>query len=334
MAGATCAVLIHVIWPGASPSSAGHLWIDWSLGQLTGMLVVTPLVVLWATSPWRHLQERTAEGLTLIALFVPASLIVFADLLPVADDHYPLAILCVPFLLWAAFRLGRRASATVVALLAFISGAATLLGHGPFVRSTLSESFVFLQINTCAWAVMALSLSAVVSEHAQAARLAAAQAVTDPLTGLANLRRLVGAIDVEIARSQRTHRPFALLVVDVDGLKHINDTWGHLAGNQALCRLADALRHACREVDTPARFGGDEFVVVLPETDQGQAEAAGRRVAARLAGDATAHPPLSVATGVAVYPGDGDSSARLLAAADRALYQSKAARQGLTRAGA
>jgi diguanylate cyclase (GGDEF)-like protein len=334
MASATCVVLLGAIWPAGPAADESTQWIGSSLSQLTGMLVVTPFVVLWSVGPWRRSWKQLAEAVMLLLLFVPVCLAVFANLLPFHDQHYPLEILCVPFLMWAAFRLGRRESATVVAVLAIMAGVATSWEHGPFVRDTRSESFMLLQIHVCIWAVMSLSLAAVVSEHAHAERLAKTQAVTDPLTGLANFRQLAGQLDAEIARSQRTRRPFALVFVDVDGLKQINDTWGHLAGNEALCRVAGVLRQTCRAVDTPARFGGDEFVIVLPETDAAEAEGAAQRIASRIAADSADQPPLSVTTGVASYPDDGASSALLLGMADRALYRSKERRQALTPAGA
>ena len=174
----------------------------------------------------------------------------------------------MPFFLWAAFRLGRREAATVVAILAVISVWGSYYGYGPFVRKTPNESLLLLQSYTSMWAIVSVALAAVVSEHRQGEELSRALAITDPLTGLANFRRLNEVLAAEIARSARTGRPFALLFLDLNGLKKINDRYGHLAGNQALRRVADALRKCCRATDTPARFGGDEFVAILPETDE------------------------------------------------------------------
>ena len=153
------------------------------------------------------------------------------------------------------------------------------------------------------------------------------QAATDPLTGLANYRRLVETVDLEISRTERTAREFALLFLDLDGLKQINDGFGHLVGSQALCRLADVLCLCSRKIDTPARFGGDEFALVLPETGQVQANLVARRICHSLANDGR-EPKLSVSIGVAIYPKDGEKVDSLLGAADSALYAMKARARG------
>lgn len=151
------------------------------------------------------------------------------------------------------------------------------------------------------------------------------QATHDPLTGLANYRQLVDVLSTEIKRSNRTEREFALLLFDFDGLKAINDRHGHLVGSNALCRLADALCVGSRNIDTAARFGGDEFALVLPETGPLAASVAARRICDNLANDAK-HPPLSVSVGAAIYPQNGETIEDLLRTADLALYKMKAAR--------
>jgi len=147
-------------------------------------------------------------------------------------------------------------------------------------------------------------------------------AETDALTGLANYRRLSQTLESEIKRSERTARAFALLLFDLDGMKRINDSYGHSAGNRALCRLADIFRFSCRSIDMAARYGGDEFSIILPETGAKEAGAVGRRICERLSNDRE-KPLLSVSVGVAVYPEDGTTIETLFQAADRALYKFK-----------
>jgi diguanylate cyclase (GGDEF)-like protein/PAS domain S-box-containing protein len=150
------------------------------------------------------------------------------------------------------------------------------------------------------------------------------QAAKDPLTGLANYRHLVETVNSEIKRSERTGREFALLFLDLDGLKRINDSFGHLVGSRALCRLADVLCICSRDIDTSARFGGDEFALVLPETGQSPATLVAGRIGNRLANDGK-EPKLSVSIGVSIYPHDGQTIDALLGAADAALYSIKTA---------
>jgi diguanylate cyclase (GGDEF)-like protein/PAS domain S-box-containing protein len=147
-------------------------------------------------------------------------------------------------------------------------------------------------------------------------------ALTDPLTGLANYRRLLAALVSELKRSGRTGRPFALLLVDLDGLKKINDIHGHLVGSRALSRVANILRLHCREIDTAARYGGDEFVVVLPETEREAARQVAERISVQLRKDGE-EPPLSLSMGAAIFPEDGETIDELLTSADRALYRDK-----------
>ncbi len=147
-------------------------------------------------------------------------------------------------------------------------------------------------------------------------------AVSDPLTGLANYRRLISVMEAELDRSRRTSRPFSVVLFDMDGLKAINDQYGHLTGSRALVRLGKILRNHCRAIDTPARYGGDEFAIVLPEAGPEIAARIVSRIRERLSTEAEM-PALSASAGIAAFPEDGDTPEKLLAAADRALYRMK-----------
>jgi len=147
-------------------------------------------------------------------------------------------------------------------------------------------------------------------------------AASDPLTGLANYRHLVDVLDMEIKRSERTSREFAVLLFDLDGLKVINDRYGHMTGSQALCRVADVLSFCCRNIDTASRFGGDEFALVLPETNTDAANLVAQRICESVAHDGKG-PRLSISVGAAVYPHDGEKIESLLSAADSAMYSMK-----------
>jgi diguanylate cyclase (GGDEF)-like protein/PAS domain S-box-containing protein len=153
------------------------------------------------------------------------------------------------------------------------------------------------------------------------------QAARDPLTGLVNYRHLAEVLDMEIKRSERTGREFALLLFDLDGLKQINDRYGHLTGSHAICRVADVLSF-CRDIDTAGRYGGDEFAVVLPETGAEAASQVAQRICDSIANDGMG-PLLSVSVGVAVYPHDGESIEVLLRKADVAMYAMKAKKREL-----
>ncbi len=141
-------------------------------------------------------------------------------------------------------------------------------------------------------------------------------------TGLGNYRRFVEALDVEVKRTGRTGRAFAVQLLDLDQLKKINDRYGHLIGSQALCRLADVRRVFCRSIDTATRYGGDEFAVILPETTAAAARLVASRIRNRLATDSLRR-ALSASIGIAVYPQDGETMEALLRTADRALYGMK-----------
>lgn len=147
-------------------------------------------------------------------------------------------------------------------------------------------------------------------------------AISDSLTGLANYRRLVDILQTELERSGRTNRAFSILLMDLDGLKIINDRHGHLAGSRSLCRVSEVLRLNCRSIDTAARYGGDEFALVMPETRANEAEQVANRVRQCLDADEEV-PRLSLSIGIATFPECGTTVQHLLEYADRALYEMK-----------
>ena len=301
----------------------GPIWRTWWLGDGVGAVLVTPLVLLWRENPrlnWTR-DQIIELALLFLGLFFTVW-IVFGGRFHSEVKNYPLEYLCIPFLIWAAFRFGRRMAATATCVLAGIAIWGTLQGYGPFSRETLNTSLLLAQSFVGIVAVTSLALAAEVSERKRADEHVQQLVATDPLTGLANYRRLIEAIELEIKRYGRSGRPFAILLFDLDGLKKVNDTHGHLAGSRALCRLADVLRAHCRQLDTPARFGGDEFAVVLPETTSAQAQQIAARIRDRIASDGES-PPISAAVGIAVFPDDGESIDKLLSAADQALYGMK-----------
>lgn len=148
--------------------------------------------------------------------------------------------------------------------------------------------------------------------------------ITDPLTRLHNRRHVHERLDEEVGRALRHHLPFSLLLVDVDHLKDINDRGGHDAGDRALTCVSDALRKTCRATDLPARYGGDEFVVLLPSTTAEQAIRLCERLRRVLDQRSTGLPiPLTVSIGVAELTGETKTASALFEAADAALYDAK-----------
>lgn len=147
-------------------------------------------------------------------------------------------------------------------------------------------------------------------------------ATHDGLTGLATYRELFESLERELLRAERAQRPLALLLLDLDGLKGINDRLGHLAGNRALKRVARALKETCRASDLAARFGGDEFAVLLIDSEAAMADQVAARVRNCLRQQP--HPPLlSVSVGQAVYPQDALTAQELFETADKRLYGNK-----------
>ena len=155
--------------------------------------------------------------------------------------------------------------------------------------------------------------------HEEAQRLS----ITDGLTGLWNYRYFTMTVAKEIERAARFGRPLALLMLDLDHFKRVNDTYGHQRGDEVLVELAGRIRSMVRDVDTVARYGGEEVVVILPETDSEGAAQLADRICAVVRDTPFGDVPLTVSAGAAVFPHHGLSASVLLARADEALYEAK-----------
>ncbi len=170
--------------------------------------------------------------------------------------------------------------------------------------------------------------AAIALENARLYEDARNRADRDPLTGFFNHRFLHERLGEEVVRAQRARRPLSLLMLDLDDFKLVNDTFGHLFGDRVLTWTAEMIRATLRTSDVPARYGGDEFAIILPETDAAEAATAARRILDAFRDHAFVSEqrgsvPVGASIGVVTFPADGRTGTDLIAAADRALYQVK-----------
>jgi diguanylate cyclase (GGDEF)-like protein len=162
------------------------------------------------------------------------------------------------------------------------------------------------------------------------------QAVTDELTGLFNHRRFQEAMAAETERAKRFDQPMSLVMLDIDNFKRVNDTYGHQQGDRVLAEVARVLRESSREIDAPARYGGEELAVVLPQTDIEGAYQLAERVRQEVAAldiplmEGTGTISVTASLGVASLPVDAQDGGGLIAAADAALYEAKHAGKNKT----
>ncbi len=184
-------------------------------------------------------------------------------------------------------------------------------------------------INLTALVLLAYVAMIIALEQRRARDAAIRLSTIDPLTGLFNRTYFFTAVDREIARSARSNRGFCLLMMDLDELKTINDRHGHYFGDRVLGGVGEVIRSGVRKIDTAARYGGDEFVVLLPETDPTGAYVLAEKV--RIDVTELGIPvsgrliEASISVGVVSYPDDGRTSDELLISADQAMYASKRA---------
>jgi len=314
-----------------------HIPMGWMVSRtLLAVLLLAALAVERYMPTARQPSKETAGALLVVALaaYLTSAAFLAAPAAPVAHaanllsrpwDLLPAALFLVAT---ACFRVrfkndtDKKNSGSILDYSLFLVALLNVICHvsaafsrqlfdGPFFLAELTKTFSYV-----------VMLSGALLDQARLFEQVRSMAVSDPLTGLANYRRLISVLEAELDRSRRTQRPFSIVLLDMDGLKIINDHYGHLVGSRALVRIGKILRNHSRAIDTPARYGGDEFALVLPEAGKDISSRVVSRIRERLSAEVE-HPPLSVSAGVAAYPEDGDTPEKLLGAADRALYAMK-----------
>jgi diguanylate cyclase (GGDEF)-like protein len=231
------------------------------------------------------------------------------------------------FLLVAGASLSVEGSAPV--LLALVAGAAYAFMSGwvAWIEGIDTLAVTWLVFNLVALGLLAYIASAAGNEQRRAREAALRLSRFDPLTGLFNRNYFFAVLDGEVKRSARMGRGFALLMLDLDDLKPVNDTFGHQYGDRLLLGITEVLQRTVRSTDTAARYGGDEFVVLLPETDPDGAFVVADKLRRDIAALAIRVDERTVRTSVSIglvtYPTDGANMEQLMSAADAAMYEAK-----------
>ncbi len=363
LAAALGGALIYTAFRGGATTYLEFMRIWW-FGDALGLMVFTPLwLILWPRTAWPLRPAggwRPADGLALAGAAAAVGLLLTASDGIVLGMHAgPLILL--PFVLYLAARLGGRWTAVSVAAASLLTVALLARGRDPFGPLPPREAVIQAQEFLFILSVMGLGVAALLDQvrgqqraleaanqrlnelntalearvAERTAELTAANtrlehlALTDPLTGLLNRRAFFEFARGEVARSKRYGHPLALLLLDLDHFKDINDRYGHQMGDQVLAQAAAAAAGVVRVSDRLARYGGEEFVVLAPETnEEGGLALAGRiRAAIRAVAVPVGDERLNITASIGVASLDEASADvdQLLRCADQALYAAKAA---------
>ena len=294
---------------------------------LAWVFLLTTTVIVAVTGLWADTQPTILVLLATGGLFV----VVVHDILPPAmlgpakfvvegSVAITLATLLVAL-------TGGSDSPFFFVFLLIVGGAALVVSHRITVVLVGTATLGYLlAVNLTALVLLAYAASVIASEGRRTRDAAIRLSTVDPLTGLFNRSFFFAAVGREIARCARSGRGFCLLMMDLDDLKPINDRLGHFQGDRVLRGVGDVIAAGVRKIDTAARYGGDEFVVLLPETDPTGAFVLAEKIrlgvsALTIALPNGEHPSVSI--GIVTYPGDGRSIDELMISADNAMYTSK-----------
>lgn len=324
------AMVGSVSWPDILPN-----WWTWWQGDVTGIILVTPLILSWRlrrAAPWS--RQKKLEAYCMGGLLLIVTHLIFGDPTEFLSP-FPLTFAIMPIMIWAALRFSQRVVTTATAVVGAFAINYTVNGIGPFALWSMNESLLILLafINTVV--ITSLMLSALRIERGRAMEQLQRvlgefreQAVTDPLTGLYNRRYLVEFLRREWIRAKRKDDTLAVIMIDLDHFKRINDAHGHEAGDFVLTAVAGLLRNRIRSSDIVCRYGGEEFALVLPEAswESVRLRAEDIRMAIRDLDLTHRDVPLGRITaslGIALFPDHVNDPDALMQAADAALYEAK-----------
>jgi diguanylate cyclase (GGDEF)-like protein len=313
---------------------------SWSFILAAGIIVV-------ASGLWPESQTAILAVLGIAGLFV----LVAHDVLPPRafgrTGYIVEGIVAIVFVTLIVLLTGGAASpfffgyALVVAgaalvvrpLVTFALGLAAAAGYLAVMavdaaRGALDAGDVaVVAVNLAALVILAYVAAVVAGEQRRTRDAAVRLSTMDALTGLSNRAYFMAALEREIERSRRYSRGFCLLMADLDDLKRLNDTYGHRLGDRALVGIANVIHEGTRRIDTAARIGGDEFVILLPETDPSGAHVVAERIrqgaAAITLRDGDDLVAIAVSIGLVAWPDDGRTVDELMHAADAAMYRAK-----------
>lgn len=318
-----------------------------SLGELQWLLLV--LVLLYSQSPWAKISNEPAlvGAMVIFVGFVLGfrylnffdhtyrwklavetwAMILFASVASwlTGGTDSPLINVFLLILITSALTLGKLMTLLELVLIATIYFYMAYLQNGTEVFSLAMLSELIIRFTPLL--LVAYLTTMLASDIHYAKQVLTDQSQRDELTGLLNIRGFRRVLGQEIARAGRHMQPLALMMIDADNLKTVNDTCGHEAGNRLIRLVGETIHAEIRGSDTLARYGGDEFIVLLPNTTRQQAEAAAERIREAVANSKTSYNgariEATVSIGLAVSEHDNQNADDLIQAADRGLYTSK-----------
>lgn len=267
-------------------------------------------------------RSRNSQPWSMLYMLVLFSMLIAALVTPGLSDKVFVWFFLIPVM--AHFLLGRKLG--MISSLILLAIAWFLYYRFHYVNPTLLDIVGLTNVVACSL-VLTGGVYAYESARQQAEERLHRLASTDALTGLPNRKHLRELLDYTLEQARLAGTHFSLLEMDLDHFKTINDQYGHDVGDQVLRAVADVMTHRLRASDTPARWGGEEFLVLLPDTDMAGAERAGEGIRHTLSNLElkASHDKLAITTsiGVAEFPRDGETVRELLMTADSRLYEAK-----------